>query len=102
MRQMTTELKVGIFTILAVLVLAYMTMRVGDYRIRQKDGYRLISTFDNVAGLDVKSAVKMAGVDAGKVEKIELVGGRARGTIRVRPSSSTPYNCVATLKKSSS
>ena len=86
MRQMTTELKVGIFIILAVLVLAYMTMRVGDYRIRQKDGYRLISTFDNVAGLDVKSAVKMAGVDAGKVEKIELVGGRARVTIRVRPN----------------
>ena len=38
MRQMTTELKVGIFIILAVLVLAYMTMRVGDHRIRQKTG----------------------------------------------------------------
>ncbi len=38
---MKTELKVGVFAIIVILVLSYMTFKVGGLGITLKKGYRL-------------------------------------------------------------
>jgi len=83
MRGMRTELMVGIFTLLAVAILAFMTFRVADLRIGEPKGYKLYVFFDDTAGLEKNTRIKIAGVDAGKVENIELFAGRARVTLRI-------------------
>ncbi|MBI4641624.1 MAG: MCE family protein [Candidatus Tectomicrobia bacterium] len=80
----STEAKVGLFALLAVGVLFYMTFQVGGFGFLQiKKGKQIIAHFDSVAGLDLKSSVRTAGVEIGKVEQIELERGLARVTIRL-------------------
>jgi phospholipid/cholesterol/gamma-HCH transport system substrate-binding protein len=60
-----------------------MTFAVGKYEFGQKKGYALEATFDSVAGIDIKAAVRMAGVKIGTVEKVELADSRARVVLRI-------------------
>ncbi len=95
---MKTELKVGIFAIIVILILSYMTFKVGGLGLTFKKGYRLSVVFDDVSGLDVKSKVKIAGVNSGVVEKIELKDGKAGLTLRMEPTVKVYEDAEASLK----
>lgn len=81
MKGFSTELKVGTFALIVLLILTFMTFKVGGFEWVKKKGYTLYAEIENVGGLDEKTRVKVAGVDAGIIEKIELKGGKARLTI---------------------
>lgn len=83
MRGLSTELKVGFFAVIVIVILAFMTFRVGGLDWMKKEGNIFYIYFRNIAGLDEKTKVKIAGVDAGVIEKIELKEGQAKLTIRV-------------------
>jgi len=95
---MKTELKVGVFAIIVILVLSYMTFKVGGLGITLKKGYRLYVVFDDISGLDIKSRVKIAGVDAGIVEKIALKNGKAELTLLMEPDVKIYEDAEASLK----
>jgi phospholipid/cholesterol/gamma-HCH transport system substrate-binding protein len=78
-----TDIKVGIFVTLVLIVLAYMTFTIGEFRLFKPKGYKVYVVFPSVAGVDEKSRVKIAGVDAGTIERIEIAEGKARLTIRL-------------------
>lgn len=85
MARIGTETKVGLAVLLGVILLTYMTFTVGGYRFGKKEGYLIYAVFDSVAGVDLKTPVKIAGVTVGEVEKIELVdGAKARVTLRIQ------------------
>ncbi len=83
MKGLSTELKVGAFALIVLAILTYMTFKVGGFEWAKKKGYILYAEFKNIAGLDEKTRIKVAGVDAGIIEKIELKFGKARLTIRM-------------------
>jgi len=95
---MKTEFKVGLFAIIVILVLSYMTFKVGGLGIPWEKGYRLYVTFDNVSGLDEKSRVKVVGVDSGIVEKIRLKEGKAELTLLMNPAVEIYEDAKASLK----
>ncbi len=82
---MNPELKVGFFAIGVLLVLSYMTFKVGSLRLTGDEGYALTVLLDDSAGIDLNTKVKVAGVDAGRVDSIALVGGRAQITLAMDP-----------------
>jgi phospholipid/cholesterol/gamma-HCH transport system substrate-binding protein len=81
----TTEAKVGLVVLMGVAFLTYMTFKVGGYRFGQEEGYQIYAEFDSVAGVDLKTPVKIAGVTVGAVERIDLSDTKARLTLRIRP-----------------
>lgn len=83
MKGFTTEAKVGLVVIIGAIVLAYMSMKIGLYRIGKETGYRIIVIFDSAAGLDKKTPIRLAGVEIGKVEEMELLDSEARVTFRI-------------------
>ncbi|MBI4685376.1 MAG: MCE family protein [Nitrospirae bacterium] len=83
MKNLSTELKVGAFSLVILALLTYMTFKVGGFEWIEKKGYVLHAEFKNIGGLEDKTKVKVAGVDAGVIEKIELKNGRASLIIRV-------------------
>jgi phospholipid/cholesterol/gamma-HCH transport system substrate-binding protein len=95
---MKTELKVGIFAIIVILLLSYMTFKVSSLGIAWKKGYRLYVLFDDVSGLDEKSRVKIAGVNSGIVEKISLKNGMAQLTLLVDPNVKIYDDAEASLR----
>ncbi|MFQ5455318.1 MAG: MlaD family protein [Nitrospirota bacterium] len=98
MRRLTTEAKVGLVILISTIVLTYMTFSVGDFKIGGEKGYRVYVLFNSVSGLELKSPVRIAGVEVGKVEKIELSDGKARVTLLIRPDVKLRMGAKASVK----
>ncbi len=86
MGKFSTEAKVGLVVLMGVAFLTYMTFKVGGYRFGQEEGYHIYAVFDSVAGVDLKTPVKIAGVTVGTVERIDLSDTKARLTLRIKPN----------------
>ena len=98
MKKSSTELKVGIFAILVIILLSYMTFKIGGLPLLWEKGYRLYVEFDDISGLDEQSRIKIAGVEAGVVEKINLKEGRARITLLINRDIKIYKDAVASLR----
>ncbi len=67
---MKPETKLGIFTVLGLIVLGMSLYFLGGFSITRS--YDLNVEFADVSGLPVKAAVKLAGVEVGKVKDIKI------------------------------
>ncbi len=101
MQTFTTEVKVGIFILMAIVLLGYMTVKIGDITFGREKGYLVYGVFDSVAGLDVKAPVKMAGVSIGSVETIGLDDSRAKVGMRIKPGVKIKKGVIAAIKTES-
>jgi phospholipid/cholesterol/gamma-HCH transport system substrate-binding protein len=79
----TTQLFVGIFTVIGIAALAFLSVRLGRVEIFPAPGYTLFANFDNIAGLKTGDRVEIAGVKVGKITDIGLKDNRARVAMRV-------------------
>lgn len=95
---LSPEAKVGLFVLLGIILLAYMSLRVGGFRFGKAEGYTLYATFDSAAGLDPDSSVKMAGVEVGRVKKITLKDHKARLVLQIHPDVEIGRDFTAALK----
>ena len=82
---MSQAVKVGIFMVVVLGLLAWLVMRVEDWSPWREAGRRVDAVFDSVEGLDDKAAVRVAGVRVGRVDGIALDGRRARVTLLLDP-----------------
>lgn len=65
------ELKVGIFIAVGILIFFVIIFSIGDVNLI-KHGYRVNILFNFASGLTAGSPVRLAGVNVGQVEKINL------------------------------
>jgi phospholipid/cholesterol/gamma-HCH transport system substrate-binding protein len=73
MRIRTLEIGVGLFLLAGLLALLLLALRVsGLSAVSHNDSYKVYAYFDNIAGLNVRARVTMAGVTIGKVTAIDL------------------------------
>jgi len=95
----TAEFKVGLFTLVVLLILAFFTFRIGGFEwIYKKKEYTLYVYFKNISNLDDKSLVRIAGVSVGKVKKIELSDGMARITLGIHEGVNVPQDSIANIR----
>ncbi len=66
------ELKVGIFAVIAIVVLFIIIFSIGDIYLFIRPGYNIKATFGFVSGLDVASPVRLAGVTVGEVKDVKV------------------------------
>jgi phospholipid/cholesterol/gamma-HCH transport system substrate-binding protein len=67
-----TELIVGIFVIVGIVALIYLSVSLGDIKLFGDKNYNVFASFDSVTGLKVGAKVEVAGVEVGKVSGIKL------------------------------
>src|SRR5438045_3673831 len=79
---MNQETKVGLFLIATLAAIHTSILFLGKVHLFRRTHNYLVD-FANVEALPPKAAVKVAGVEIGKVDKVELVNGRARVTIDI-------------------
>lgn len=68
----TRETAVGIFVILGLLCLGYLTIKLGKMELFSRSGFELAARFDSASGLRVGADVELAGVPVGRVTAIHL------------------------------
>lgn len=98
MKGFSTELKVGIFSIIVIFILSFMTFKVGSLEWGKTKGYSVYVFFNNVAGLDKKTKIRVAGVEAGEIESIDLDGGRAKIKVSIYSDIKIHDNASAMIR----
>ena len=68
----TRDLVVGLFVLVGLGTLAYLSLKVGGLEFGGKERIVLRATFDDVGGLSVRAPVKVAGVKICQVSAIDL------------------------------
>jgi len=98
MSKLSAEAKVGLLVLGSSVILLWMTVLVGKFDFGKPKGYPITATFDTVSGLDLKAAVRMAGVQIGTVETVELEDSKARVILRINPGVKIPRGAEAAVK----
>ncbi|RZB30220.1 MAG: phospholipid/cholesterol/gamma-HCH transport system substrate-binding protein [Desulfobacteraceae bacterium Eth-SRB1] len=83
MSKLTVEAKVGVFVVIGILLLTYMSMKVGGLSFTRAKGYDVTVYFDSAAGLAEDVQVEIAGVEVGRVRRISLEDGKALVVLRI-------------------
>jgi phospholipid/cholesterol/gamma-HCH transport system substrate-binding protein len=66
------ETAVGIFVIMGLLAVVYMSVKLGNVQLFSDKYYEIKANFTDISGLKVNAPVQMFGVDIGFVSKIGL------------------------------
>ncbi|MBI5885519.1 MAG: MCE family protein [Deltaproteobacteria bacterium] len=82
---LSPEAKVGIFVLAGIVILVYMSLRVGGMQFGRSEGYTLYVTFNSAAGLDKDASVRVAGVEIGRIKDISLKDNQAYLTLLIQP-----------------
>ena len=80
------ETAVGLFVLLGLICVAYLTIKLGKMETFGGQGFELSANFDSVSGLRVGADVELSGVPVGRVVSIHLDPDpvRNQATVRLR------------------
>jgi phospholipid/cholesterol/gamma-HCH transport system substrate-binding protein len=95
----TLETRLGLFVALIVIAAFFITFIVGGFEKFQR-GLRVDALFNTAQELKLGDRVKLAGVEVGKVEKIELDGKekKVRVTMKLRANTPVKTDTTAAIK----
>jgi phospholipid/cholesterol/gamma-HCH transport system substrate-binding protein len=83
MTKFSVEAKVGFFVVVGIVILAYMSMKLGRLEYKPDRRYEVYAYFDSAEGLVKGVQVEIAGVEIGRVKDIILEGGKAKVTLHL-------------------
>ena len=73
MKRWNLEITVGLFVVLGLCALGYLSIKLGQLPIGGSSTYKVTARFSSVTGLQRGAAVEIAGVRVGRVERIDLM-----------------------------
>ena len=98
MERARTNIAVGIFLVLGILALGYLSIKLGRVSFLGTSGYAVSVDFPGTGGLKAGSAVEIAGVEIGRVDAIALVDYQARVTLRIHADVKLQDDAIASIK----
>jgi phospholipid/cholesterol/gamma-HCH transport system substrate-binding protein len=100
MKKVGLDTMVGLFVLIGILCLGYLSVRLGKLEIIGGEYYPVVAEFDSVSGLKKGASVEMAGVEVGRVERIALDNrtGRARVSLKMRRDVKLQSDVIASVR----
>ncbi|MBI4592778.1 MAG: outer membrane lipid asymmetry maintenance protein MlaD [Candidatus Rokubacteria bacterium] len=98
MERSKVNIAVGVFVVLGVLALAYLSIKLGRVSFFGGSGYAVYADFPSVGGLKSGASVEIAGVPVGQVESIGLADYQARVVFRVNSDVQLQEDAIVSIK----
>lgn len=98
MKRVSTETFVGLFMIIGLICLAYLSIKLGDVELFGTKQYLIKAHFANVTGLKEGADVEIAGVPTGKVSSIRLDDYQAFVELLINPDVKIPDDSIASIR----
>jgi len=100
MRDKKLEFGVGVFMVLGLAALVYLTVKLGAGEIVGGDTYAVEARFANTGGLNRGASVMLAGVTIGRVEAIRLDDSDYSAIVemRIRRGVPLPTDTMASIR----
>ena len=100
MKKYSMETVVGIFVVIGLKCVGYMTLKLGKVSLFGEDTYLLYARFASVSGLRVGSAVEIFGIQAGSVTSLGIDAARQMGIVGMKINNGVKvYDDAATTIK---
>ena len=84
MKKYMMETTVGIFVVLGLLCIAYMSIKLGHVSLLGDNSYSIFARFTSISGLRVGNPVNMLGLDIGRVENLSMDQADQRAVVEMR------------------
>lgn len=97
-RKSGMETAVGVFIVVGIACLAWLSMRLGKVEIGGGNSSPVSAEFASVAGLRAGSTVEIAGVQVGSVEAIGVKEYKAVVRMRVQRDIGLPEDTIASVR----
>ncbi|MBU1169142.1 MAG: outer membrane lipid asymmetry maintenance protein MlaD [Proteobacteria bacterium] len=102
MKKSSLEMAVGVFVIIGLLCVGYLTIKLGQMELLGDNYYTLYAKFNSATGLKPGSNVEIAGVRVGQVEDVilEPVMKIAKVTLKIEKGIELDDDSIASVKTS--
>ncbi|MHB8174472.1 MAG: outer membrane lipid asymmetry maintenance protein MlaD [Nitrospirota bacterium] len=98
MRKDRLEILVGVFVLVGLIALAFLSIKLGKLEVIGNAGYDIQAEFSNIGGLKTGAEVEIAGVEVGRVTNISLKDYQALVRMRMKPGVKISDDSVASIK----
>jgi phospholipid/cholesterol/gamma-HCH transport system substrate-binding protein len=98
MEKAKLELVVGVFVLIGIVCLGYLSIKLGKLEVIGGNLYNVEAEFNSVSGLRSGAAIEIAGVEVGRVKAIRLKEDRAIATFAVNNGIKLYDDTIATIK----
>lgn len=98
MRKFDLELCVGIFMILGIICLGYLSIKLGKLEVLGSNGYEVKAVFANAGGIKAGSTVVIAGVNVGRVKGVTLEDYQAKIVLDFPMDVKIQEDAIASIK----
>ncbi len=92
------EIGVGLFMLVGIFALAYLSVRLGQVDLFGAGGYTVYAHFPTVGGLKTGAIVEIAGVPVGRVDRIQLKDYQARVALHLNNSIQVQTDAIVSIK----
>ncbi|MCF8114017.1 MAG: outer membrane lipid asymmetry maintenance protein MlaD [Desulfotignum sp.] len=93
-----TEISVGLFMVLGMACLVYLSVNLGGVTLFGSDTYTIEASFGSVEGLEPGASVEIAGVPVGRVKQIRLEENDARVVMEINNSTRISDDTIASVR----
>ncbi|GAB6038923.1 outer membrane lipid asymmetry maintenance protein MlaD [Fundidesulfovibrio butyratiphilus] len=101
MSKHSLETAVGLFVLVGLLCVGYLTIKLGKLEVLGSDSYVVKARFTDVTGLKQGANVELAGVRIGRVDAVNLSpDGRAVVSLRISKSVKLTDDAIVSIKTS--
>lgn len=102
MKRSNMEISVGVFVLMGILCVGYLTVKLGKMELLGENYYSVYARFQNVSGLKPGAQLEIAGVPIGKVDSIALDPERqvAKVKLKVEKGVVLTDDVIASVKTS--
>jgi phospholipid/cholesterol/gamma-HCH transport system substrate-binding protein len=98
MEKTKLEMVVGVFVLVGVLCLAYLSVKLGKLELVGGAVYEVEAQFNSASGLKPGSTIEIAGVEVGRVRGITLNQDRAMVKLAVNNTVKLYTDTIASIK----
>jgi phospholipid/cholesterol/gamma-HCH transport system substrate-binding protein len=98
MRRDRLEMLVGIFVLVGLTALAFLSIKLGKLEVVGNTGYNIQAEFSNIGGLKMGATVEIAGVEVGRVTDITLKDYQALVVMRMKQKVKISDDSIASIK----
>ena len=92
------EFIVGVFVLVGIVCLGYLSIKLGKLELIGGNVYEVVAQFNTASGLKNGSSVEIAGVEVGRVRAITLNEDRAAVTLAVDDRVKLYTDTIASIK----
>jgi phospholipid/cholesterol/gamma-HCH transport system substrate-binding protein len=98
MRKFDLEMAVGIFVLIGIFCLVYISIRLGRLEVIGSGYYTVYADFENAGGIKIGSSIEIAGVEVGKIKSIRLDNYQARVELSIEKTVKLQEDAIAAIR----